>query len=136
MGLLYALQTCLVEATSGHTGVCLGLAYVARQTGRPVVLFLPESTLSPERHALLKQLGATVTITKDGHGLQVGNSIWQFANIFSCRVVFVDRDLQVLSSQGILQIQASAEESRKSAQEISLHISKALQQCNLTSCLP
>lgn len=82
LGLLYALQTMLVEAASGHTGMCIGLCYAACQTGHRVALFLPDPTLSPARHELLRQLGAIVVITNARGGMLVGNYVWQFASIF------------------------------------------------------
>jgi cysteine synthase len=50
----------IVEATGGNTGV--GLAFVAATRGYRLILTMPE-TMSVERVALLKQLGATVVLT-------------------------------------------------------------------------
>jgi cysteine synthase A len=50
----------IVEATGGNTGV--GLAFVAAIRGYELILTMPE-TMSVERVALLKQLGATVVLT-------------------------------------------------------------------------
>lgn len=50
----------IVEATGGNTGV--GLAFVAAIRGYPLILTMPE-TMSVERVALLRQLGAKVVLT-------------------------------------------------------------------------
>ena len=58
-GLLKAGMT-IVEATGGNTGV--GLAFVSAIRGYELILTMPE-TMSMERVALLKQLGAKVVLT-------------------------------------------------------------------------
>jgi cysteine synthase A len=50
----------IVEATGGNTGV--GLAFVSAIRGYELILTMPE-TMSVERVALLKQLGAKVVLT-------------------------------------------------------------------------
>src|SRR5580658_2742938 len=50
----------IVEATGGNTGI--GLAFVCAIRGYKLILTMPE-TMSVERVALLKQLGATVVLT-------------------------------------------------------------------------
>jgi cysteine synthase A len=69
-GLIRAGMT-LVEATGGNTGV--GLAFAAAVHGYRLVLTMPE-TMSRERVALLRQLGATVVLTP---GILMGDALAQ-----------------------------------------------------------
>lgn len=57
---------CVVEPTSGNTGV--GLAYVAKKYGFPVVLTMPDS-MSIERRRLLSALGAELVLTPAADGM-------------------------------------------------------------------
>lgn len=57
---------CIVEPTSGNTGV--GLAYVAKRYGFPVVLTMPDS-MSMERRRLLSALGAELVLTPASEGM-------------------------------------------------------------------
>jgi len=61
------LGTTLVEPTSGNTGV--GLAFVCAARGYRLVLTMPES-MSVERRALLKMLGAQVVLTPASEGME------------------------------------------------------------------
>lgn len=56
----------IVEPTSGNTGV--GLAYIAKHFGFPVVLTMPES-MSVERRKLLAALGAELVLTEASRGM-------------------------------------------------------------------
>ncbi|MCD6250371.1 MAG: cysteine synthase A [candidate division Zixibacteria bacterium] len=57
----------IVEPTSGNTGI--GLAMVAAARGYKCVLAMPE-TMSVERRALLKQLGAIIVLTPGLDGMK------------------------------------------------------------------
>ena len=57
---------CVVEPTSGNTGV--GLAYVAKKYGFPVILTMPDS-MSVERRRLLAALGAELVLTPASEGM-------------------------------------------------------------------
>jgi cysteine synthase A len=56
----------IVEPTSGNTGI--GLAFVGAARGYKVVLVMPE-TMSVERRALLKALGADIVLTPGPGGM-------------------------------------------------------------------
>jgi cysteine synthase A len=59
-------DTTIIEATSGNTG--LGLALVCAQKKLPLILTMPES-MSLERRALLKHLGAKLVLTPAAKGM-------------------------------------------------------------------
>jgi cysteine synthase A len=59
-------DTILLEATSGNTGIAL--AFVAAARGYRVTLVMPE-TMSIERRALLKALGADLVLTPGPEGM-------------------------------------------------------------------
>jgi cysteine synthase len=59
----------IIEATGGNTGI--GLAFVAAIRGYRLVLAMPE-TMSTERVALLKHLGAEVVLTR---GILMGEAV-------------------------------------------------------------
>jgi cysteine synthase A len=57
----------IVEPTAGNTGI--GLAVVAAVKGYRAILVMPE-TMSRERRAILKQLGASIVLTEGGRGMR------------------------------------------------------------------
>ncbi|WP_028583790.1 cysteine synthase A [Desulfogranum mediterraneum] len=65
-GLLKA-STLIVEPTSGNTGI--GLAFLCASRGYRLILTMPES-MSVERRALLRHLGAELVLTPAAEGMQ------------------------------------------------------------------
>ena len=75
---------CIVEPTSGNTGV--GLAYVAKKYGYPVILTMPDS-MSIERRRLLSALGAELVLTPSSEGM--AGSIREAKRIAAARGGFI-----------------------------------------------
>ncbi len=77
----------IVEATGGNTGI--GLAFVAAARGYRLILTMPE-TMSTERIALLRQLGAEVELTP---GILMGDAVARARRIAAetANAVWVDQ---------------------------------------------
>ena len=75
---------CVVEPTSGNTGV--GLAYVAKRYGFPVILTMPDN-MSMERRRLLSALGAELVLTPAREGMT--GAIQKAREIASARGGFI-----------------------------------------------
>lgn len=58
---------CIVEATSGNTGI--GLAYIARELGIKCAIVMPES-MSKARREMIASYGATLYLTPASQGMQ------------------------------------------------------------------
>lgn len=78
----------IVEATSGNTGVALAMVGAAR--GYKVIIAMPES-MSLERRALMRRLGAKLVLTPAAKGMQ--------GTVDAAKEIVASRDNAILASQ-------------------------------------
>lgn len=89
------LQTTMVEACSGSTGICISLALIAKRKGLKIVMFIPYDTLADVIRVLLITLDVQLVVTRSEAGIQVEIGLHGIPSHLARKVNFILASLNV-----------------------------------------